>query len=310
MIRQIANYLKQTMGDSIQRWDSFWFMPCNTIGIGYVRVAIGVLAAAYAASWIGNLDQWISDKGRLNASVTRYLIGNNIEGTGSMSRMSWLYLVESKSSIVGYLVLTMILCIVMALGIGGRVVAAFAWILTLGIVHRVPMLQGAGDLLFTGIMGYLVIDTGKTDTWFKIGLDDRTSRWSARLALRLVQMHVVLWLMISFLGHLAEPIWWSGSAPWWLVSSRLSPWFSQFDLSDKPYLVNILSDTFLALHLLAIALLLRAKVVPLALLASLGMAMGVWLLAGDVLYSAALIACMSCFWATAAREISNVRGAR
>ncbi len=196
----------------------------------------------------------------------------------------------------------------MAIGIGGRVVVALVWILTLGIVHRVPILQDAGDLLFTGIIGYLVVDPGRTKHWNSIGLDDREDRWTANLAVRLMQCHIVGWLAISLVSHLAEPMWWSGSAAWWLASGQRSPWFSQNYLSDKPYLINAISHGFIAIHLVTLGLFLRSGCRPLAIGAALLMSIIIWGLAGNWLYSYALIAGCSCFWGIAAREMRTLDG--
>ena len=118
-----------------------------------------------------------------------------------------------------------------------------------------------------------------------------------------MQCHVILWLLVSLIGHLAEPMWWSGNAAWWLASAELSPWFSAHYLSDKPYLINFLSHGFLFVHLMTIGLLFRQNYRPLAIAAALLMAIGVWLLAGDWLYGLAIILCTSPFWGTAVREL-------
>ncbi len=310
MTPAIFHYLKATTILVIQKWSGFWFASRSTFDPGIARVAMGLLAAVYAASWFFDLHHWINTDGRLNASVTRFLIGDQVEGTGSMGRVSLLYQIESKWWVQSYLIVTSLCSLAMALGLGGRVSVALAWILTLGIVHRVPMLQGAGDLLFTGMMGYLVIDPGKTKYKWSFGFDDGTDRWTSNLAIRLMQCHLLVWLVVSFLSHLAEPMWWTGSAAWWLASARQSPWFSQFLMSDKPYLVNALSHGFLLLHFAAIGLLIVRHCRPLGIATLCSMAMAIWGLAGDWFYSIALVACSSCFWGIAARELQLANLAR
>jgi len=273
--------------------------------MGLVRIALGLLAAIYAGSWLFDLNQWLEENGRLNVTVTRFLIGDQVEGTGSIGRLSPLYELESSTWIRGYLIATILCSLAMAFGMGGRTMAALVWILTLGIVHRVPILQDAGDLLFSGIMGYLIIDPGKTKHWKSIGLDDREDRWTANLAKRLMQCHVVGWLAISLVSHLAEPMWWSASAAWWLAAGQRSPWFSQDFLSDKPYLINAISHGFIVIHLATLGLFLRTGCRPLAIGATLLMSITIWGLAGDWLYSCALIAATSCFWGIAARELQT-----
>ena len=162
MIRLLVRYLTNVSKITVHQWNCFWFATRPTFDIGITRVAIGFLAAIYAAGWCFDLYGWTQPDGKLNDSVTRFLIGDQIEGTGSIGRVSLLYQLESKWMVQSYLIVTSLFSIALALGIGGRAIAVVTWILTLGIVHRVPMLQGSGDLLFVGIMGYLAIDPGKT----------------------------------------------------------------------------------------------------------------------------------------------------
>jgi len=307
-MRTLIRYLQALSQHLIHQWDHFWFASRPTFDIGIARAALGTLSAVYAASWCIDLHDWIESNGILSSPVTRFLIGDQVEGTGSIGRVSLLYSFESSWSVQGYLIVTLLCSIALAFGVGGRVMATAAWILTLGIVNRVPMLQGAGDLLFTGIMGYLVIDPGKTKKWWNIGLDDRTERWTSNLAVRMMQCHVMIWLLVSFVSHLAEPMWWAGSAAWWLVSAQLSPWYTQVSLSDKPYLVNVLSHAFILVHLVTIALLMVRHGRPLAIASALLMAMGVWGLAGDWLYSLAIILCTAPFWGIAVREFRELIG--
>ncbi len=305
MIGTLLGYSNAVSQQAIRAWDQFWFASRPTFDVGIARVAFGILAATYAASWCIDLYDWVDANGILNSSVTRYLIGDQMQGTGSIGRISLLYSFESKWFVQCYLIATILCSLAMAFGIGGRVMVAAVGILTLGIVHRVPMLQGAGDLLFTGIIGYLVIDPGKTKNWWRIGVDDRIERWSSNLAVRLMQCHVLIWLLVSLVSHLAEPMWWSGSAAWWLASAQLSPWYTQAYLSDKPYLINALSHVFILVHLVTIGLLLKRNGRPLAILAMIFMAMGIWLMAGDWFYSLALVLCTSPFWGTAVREVQE-----
>ena len=306
MIRSLYHYLKRVARQSIAGWDKFWFAPKCATNIGFARISLGTIAAIYAASWISDLHTWIGNEGRLNVEVTRYLIGDGLAGTGSAGRLSPLYGIESALWIRIYLVVTMLSSIAMVLGLGGRLAAMLSWVLTLGIIHRIPMLQGAGELLFTGIMGYLIIDPGKVRCWSRIGFADQQSRWTASLSLRLMQCHVVVWFAISILSHFAEPMWWSGTATWWLAIGQRSPWLSQDFLSDKPYLMNVFSHGFLAIHLVALILLVCKGCRLLAIGACLLMAMSVWILAGDWMYGLALVGSTACFWGTAIKELGIV----
>ncbi len=170
------------------------------------------------------------------------------------------------------------------------------------------MLQGPADWLLTAVMGYLVIDPGKTRQPLKWGMADEGSRWTANLAIRTMQCHVMIWLGISWLGHFAEPMWWFGNGVWWLAAADFSPWLVARSLAKHPYWVNFLSHAFLVIHGLLWLSLLYRSTRPLAALLSIAMALSVFGLAGDWQYAMALIAAMTCFAGSAWREVSTSRG--
>jgi hypothetical protein len=299
-------YLQAVTKRFIDQWNRFWFMAGPTLDVSLARIALGVLAAVYAAYWWFELSSWIVPNGLLNSSVSRFLIGDQVAGTGSISRLSLLYWFDSPVFVQLYLVITILCSLALAAGLGGRAMAVSVWGLILGIVHRVPMLQGAGDLLFTGLLGYLVVDPGKIRSICRMGLHDRAERWTASLAIRLMQCHLLIWLLISFVSHLAEPMWWAGSAAWWLASAQLSPWYQQHFLSDKPYLINLLSHAFLLLHLVSVGLLMVRYGRPLAIVAAGLTGLGIGGLAGDWLYATAFILCTAAFWGIACREFREL----
>ena len=305
MIMAAFRYSSQKIAAGLEGWDRFWFAPTVAASIGYVRVAIGIFSTIYAAAWLFDFYHWIQSEGKLNEPVTRFLIGDQIDGTGSLGRMSLFYFIDSGHFVTAYLLTTIFISIIMTAGLGGRWVAIMAWILNLGIVHRVPTLLGSGDLLITGVMGYLMIDPGKIRNLAKVGLADSESRISANIAIRLFQCHVIAWLAISFISHLAEPMWWNGSAVWWLAIGDRSPLFTADFLSDKPYLVNALTHGFIVLHLLLVMALSRGNRglgIGLAVL----FALSIWGLSGDFLYSFAVIVLTSGFWGNARVELDNV----
>jgi hypothetical protein len=189
---------------------------------------------------------------------------------------------------------------------GGRIVAAVVWLMTLGIAHRIPMLQGTGDFLLTGLLGYLVLDPGKTRSLVRPGVDDRAERWSANFAIRLLQCHYLFWLLISLISHFAEPMWWVGEASWWLAAARHSPWLEPDSVFERSYLINLSTHLFLALHAATIFLFALRGFRPLAIVSSILMAFAVYALSGDWLYSLVLIAGGTAFWGVAFRELNSL----
>ncbi|MFN9914257.1 MAG: hypothetical protein ACK53L_16835, partial [Pirellulaceae bacterium] len=125
----------------------------------------------------------------------------------------------------------------------------------------------------------------------------------------MVQVHVLMWLVVSFLSTLAEPMWWSGVAAWWLAENGRSPWFNSEALSERPYLVNLLTYGYLFLQLGLIGTLVRRGLRSIAILLSVLLGAMTWWLAGDAIYGLALVAAAWAFAGAAWGELTATEGA-
>ncbi len=169
--------------------------------------------------------------------------------------MSLLYYEGVQRYAVLYLLACLVCYVLVALGFGGRVLAIAAWLLVLGVVHRVPVLQGPGDILLLSLLGYLCVDTGKLKLPLVWGWEDGEERWTVNLASRAMQCHVLIWLLISFVSHLAEEMWWAGDAVWWLAAQDFTSGVTAEYLSEHVYVLNLITHGFLVIHLATILLL-------------------------------------------------------
>lgn len=307
LIRHWINYKFNVAKRFLSAWDAVWFAPLPSMEVSTARVALGIAVVLYSLSWVPSLHSWISAESALPSELARYLIGDGIEGTGSGGRISVLYLKVFESLAGIYAFLTAILCGACVLGIGGRVTVILSWLLLLGIVHRVPMLEGPGDILLLTLFGYLCIDPGKLKTPFRVGGDDGESRWTARLALTAMQVHVWGWLLVSFVSHLSEEMWWIGDAAWALASHDLTNGFTVNTLAGHPYVVNVITHGFLLVHLLVLMLLPWRFTRPLGFAFLLVLAGYVFVLSSDCIYAMALAAAASVFYISAKQEVLSIK---
>jgi hypothetical protein len=305
----LGRYLQSVIRPVPGAWSRFWFESHSTLDIALVRVAFGIWSMVYLISWWSELPALVAAGGLLPVEMARYLIGAGVPGTGSLGRVSLLYVVESPWVVQAYLAVAWIVSLALTLGLGGRWLALGQALLMLGIAHRIPMLQGPGAAWITGMLLYLVVDPGKLRRWWKPGLHDQASRGTARFGLRLVQVHVLMWLVVSFLSTLAEPMWWSGVAAWWLAENGRSPWFNSEALSERPYLVNLLTYGYLFLQLGLIGTLVRRGLRSIAILLSVLLGAMTWWLAGDAIYGLALVAAAWAFAGAAWGELTATEGA-
>jgi hypothetical protein len=301
----IGPYLRRVVNDFWNAINLFWFSRRSTLDIAIVRVVFGFWLAAYALSWWISLPNLIAANGLVDRELTRYLIGDGIAGTGSVGRISWLYWTESRLGCYAYLIATMVAGLAMTLGLGGRWIVGLATILGLGLAHRVPMLQGAGDACVLSMLGYLIIDSGRNTRFTRLGFHDREERTTANFAWRLLQTHLILWLAVAWISQIAEPMWWTGVAVWWLAENERSLWLSREYLSDKPFLINIISYSMLAAQGASLVCLMKSGWRTIGIFCGFMFAILVWGIAGELWYAISIVVLISIFAGVACREWST-----
>jgi hypothetical protein len=295
MMRESTDSVTKALKNLIVEWNAFWFEPRSTLDAAIIRIVVSFWCLLYTISWISDLPRVVQNGGLFDKELTRYLIGHNIAGTGSAGRLSLLFFVQSDWAVYLYLFVTCSVTILLIMGIGGRTIAFLNALLILGIAHRIPMLQGPGELLIMGMVLYLIVDPGKITDWFRIGADDRQSRRSANLVMRLFQVHTILWLSICFFSYIAEGMWWNGTALWWLAIAERSPIWDASYLSDKPDLVSWISHAYLGLLGITIVSLTKRNWRFIGLFTGGLLAVLTFLMAGDWLLSLAILCSLSSF---------------
>jgi hypothetical protein len=258
------------------------------------RLSIGFACLLFFNFWYGNLNAWIGDGGPLNVDVTRFLIGDGLEGTGASFRLSPFYLWDSALVQNAVLFMGTIASLVLMTGFGGRIVPIVVWLLMLCILHRVPMIQSLGEILLSCIVPYLAIDNGWLTQKNRVGFADNRIRWTAGLTVALIRWHLIIWLCVSLASHLSQEMWWSGTAIWKLVLDGQSPLLSAETFANNASLSAIIGNTWLILHVAFIICLSFRSLRPLAIVIGLLFWIGVYVLGGDLLYAIVGIAATSC----------------
>ncbi|MCY2976659.1 MAG: hypothetical protein NTW52_18535 [Planctomycetota bacterium] len=278
----------------VKVWDEFWFSPRPLSDINSIRITIAAIAAVYALTWLTSLSSWIAEDGLLSRSQAEFLIGRGVEGTGSEGRISLLFSYIPSSMAWSYALLTSLACATVAVGFGGRIVVAVTWALLLGLVHRVPMIQGPGDFLITGVFGYLLICPGVRLKKLRSepSSPDETNSWLCNLAIRLFQCHVFLWFAASLVSHSAEPIWWNGTAPWWLSFSGDQSLISMRFWLDHPYVMNLVCYIILGLQAWVLVSFLVPTWQKSGIVALTAFAFFNLVIANDWVYSLAIVTCI------------------
>ena len=205
-------------------WDTFWFSSTlNTVNTT-VRIALGLvmcLQFLLHCQWVPN---WLTGNGWLNESVGRYLIGQGMEGTGSEYRWSLLYVLGSNGVTWGVCLAGLLASVLMVIGYGGRAVVLLVWVFAMMIHQRSPWLTLPAETLQIAALLYLAIEPGvnrfaasrASKTGGNLGPQEEPSATEygvlSNLAMRCMQVHWILWLVLAATSMLSQVAWWNGTA--------------------------------------------------------------------------------------------------
>jgi len=196
-------------------WNCVWFTPAPPGLIASLRVACGLIALVHfvGLGLVGST--WVGEKGWLNSDAGLYLIGHEVEGTGSSYRWSVLFSRPQLTTLVSMVGIAGSAATVA--GLGARLSPLIVW-LCLGMFHhRAPLLALVYEPLLTALFAYLVIDPGRTTWTWRPGFCSGDARISVNLAAQLARCHFWIWIAFSLASMLAYPIWWDGEAGWLLL---------------------------------------------------------------------------------------------
>lgn len=283
MINEFAKSLFQVPA----AWDRYWFTAAPSRAVSMLRVAIAFVAVLHFVSFFTWVPQWLSGDGWFDMNMGRFIIGEGEPDRGSVYR--WSILFWAPQPWVGFLVcaIGLVSSLAALLGLGARVAPLVAWACMLTIHHRAPWLSMPGEILLTASLFYLIIDPGRTQWTLRPGLDDAKERITANLALRCSQIHLLIWLMFSWISMLQYAVWWNGSAVS-LLSRQIESWYGQIPENSQFGQASTLA--ILSLQIGAIFFLMHRSLAAVGLICLIGFAGTVAIFAGDWLYALTLIA--------------------
>ncbi|MEA2629880.1 MAG: hypothetical protein QOE66_99 [Chloroflexota bacterium] len=255
--------LSRTVG---RAWDRFFFTPADPTPLGLIRVVVGLLLLWNLGVYGLDLHAFLGTQGWADPAVVRLF-------QGERSPYAWsFWLLVPDPWLRPAWVVCMVILALYTVGLFSRVTAVLAWAIVVSTVRRAPVTVFGFDQVVSTLALYLAV-TGASGR--AVSLDRflarlregreaaarrrRDGRWtmasgvppasiSANLALRLIQLHLVLIYGMAGLAKLQGEAWWSGMAIWGTLASGE---FSLLDftwLAAWPYLMNLLTHTALALE--------------------------------------------------------------
>jgi predicted DCC family thiol-disulfide oxidoreductase YuxK len=270
-----GRYLAELVGTTRTGWNAFFFSPADPTALGLIRMAVGLLAFWSLLVFGLDLHDYLGSEGWAEPATIQL----------SQRSLAWSFWFLVPD---GWLRLSWWACLVVlalyALGLFSRGTAVLAWVIVVSTVRRVPIALYGFDQVISPLALYLAI-TGASGQ--AVSLDRFVRRWrqarraaadsggasprrvggagrhaagedpavptptvSANLALRLIQLHLVIIYGMAGLAKLQGPSWWNGTALWGTMTAGEFVVLDWTPLAAWPLLVNFLTHASLALELL------------------------------------------------------------
>ncbi len=297
LLSETASYLGGLAGATRRGWNTFFFATADPTPLGLIRVAAGALAFWSLLVFGLDLDDYLGSKGWADPVLTR-----SVEPPFSWS--FW-YAVPDPWLRPAWCICLVILGLY-TLGCFSRVTAVLSWIIIVSTIRRVPIALYGFDQVLSMLLFCLMV-TGASGQ--AVSLDRFWRRWrqaravaatvpapkrlatarrvtpeepggpiatvSSNLALRLIQLHLVLIYGMAGLAKLQGPSWWTGTALWKTMTTGEFVVLNFTALAAWPLLVNLLTHASLALELLYPVLVWVRMLRPLTLAAIVALHAGI-----------------------------------
>jgi hypothetical protein len=219
----------------VPRWVYFWFRPVHPVGLHTLRFLAGLLFASWFLTMAGNQTAFLGLGGWVDVESARRLAGESIQDANvpEAFRSGWslFYLFDSSPAWVNTLYWSSIIIFVLfAVGLWTRITSVLTWLLVVSFVAnpltRLDAEPLLGVLAFYLMIGYLLLGQwnrrtslheqilGSNRTLF-FGRGEQPPSVAANLAIRLLQVHIAIVVVVSALHKLQIGDWWAGVAFWY-----------------------------------------------------------------------------------------------
>jgi hypothetical protein len=232
----------------VQAWIRFWFSPTPPIGLHVLRFLTGILLIVWLITLAGHQQEFFGLGGWVDRESAARLKRAFFDSDGKIDPIvaanlqesyypgwSLFYLFNSSPTWVNALYWgSIVVFALFALGLWTRITGVLTWIMVVSFVANPVSRLDAEPLLvlltFYLMIGHLLLGQWNKDVpWservlgsgrtFLFGRGDQPPSVAANLAIRLLQIHFAIVVVIGGLQKLQSGDWWSGVAFWYPMHS-------------------------------------------------------------------------------------------
>ena len=296
--RALTAYTADLTTAAVKGWNSFFFSVADPTSVGVIRVAVGLLA--FWSLFVLGLDlhDYFGSTGWAEPASIRAF-------ERPMSWSFWFLVPDGWLRLVWAVCLGILL--LFACGLFSRVTAVLSWVISVSTVNRLPVALFGFVQVLSALLLYLAV-TGASGQ--AVSLDRFLARWrqararvgttrparhkagprspigpdgtgvpqrtvSANLALRLIQIHLLMIYAMAGFAKLQSPSWWTGVAVWKTMTAGEFAGLNFTALASWPVVINLLTHSSLLLELLYPVLIWVKLLRPLMLAGAAALHLGI-----------------------------------
>lgn len=272
------HWLTNSWTSVLNAWHDFWFKPVDPLMIGLIRLLTGWMLLYNMLVWSLDLDAFFRDDGLQPLASIRSLH----EGDPVFS--FWLWTGDQWLWPMHYACITIVA--LFFLGVASRLTSVLSFLITISYSQRVPI----ANFGFDQILGFLCLYLSLAPSGASLSVDALIRRsWrrrrglsidvvpssSARMASRLIQLHLCAIYLWAGFAKLKGPSWWTGEAMWRVIANQEYQTTDLTWMAQVPWLPYLIAHVTIAWEVFFIALVWSPRWRPFVLFMGLLMHLGI-----------------------------------
>lgn len=276
----LVTCLRRSIVDAAAAWHQFWFAPLDPLMLGIMRLLTGWMLFYNLLVWSLELETFFGRNGVQPLETVKRLYASRYIFS------FWLWIDDQ------YLWPVHIACIVVAamfcVGMAARVTSILAFLITISYSQRVPV----ANFGFDQILGMMCLYLALAPSGAAVSVDGLIRKWwrrrkglakpgvparyaSARMASRLIQLHLCAIYFWAGFSKLKGPTWWTGEAMWNVVANQEYQTLDLTWMAWTPWLPYLISHITIAWETAFIVLIWNHRLRPLMLAMGTAMHIGI-----------------------------------
>ena len=271
-------WMQHSIRQVFSAWDRFWFEPADPVLLGIIRVLCGWMLFYNLAVWTLDLEAFFGDQGLQPLQAIRSLYASR------RVFCFWLWTGDTYLWPIHFACLT--ISALFCLGIATRITSVLCFLITISYSQRVPVANFGFDQILGLLCLYLCIGPSGA----ALSVDAMIRRWrlrrngksetvrrfsSARVSMRLIQLHLCAIYLWAGLGKLKGPTWWTGEAMWRVLANQEYQTMDLTWMAWVPSLPFFLAHITIVWEVFFIALIWNPRLRPFLLAIGLAMHVGI-----------------------------------